>query len=102
MVGLIDREKHYPKELSGGEKQRVAIARALVNNPSIILADEPTGNLDMKNEKMIFKLFKKLSNIGKCVIVVSHSESIKNYSDETLFVKAGVLRGENYEIKRFN
>lgn len=102
MVGLIDREKHYPKELSGGEKQRVEIARALVNNPSIILADEPTGNLDMKNEKMIFKLFKKLSNIGKCVIVVSHSESIKNYSDETLFVKAGVLRGENYEIKRFN
>ena len=80
-VGLEDRKDHYPKELSGGEQQRVAIARALANNPEIILADEPTGNLDKKNETAIFELLKNISQDGKCVIIVSHSLNITNYAD---------------------
>lgn len=80
-IGIEDRAEHFPKELSGGEQQRVAIARALANNPDIILADEPTGNLDKKNEKIIFERLKKLSQEGKCVIVVSHSNEVKEYAD---------------------
>lgn len=91
-LGLKKRENHYPKELSGGEQQRVAIARALVNNPDIILADEPTGNLDKKNEEYVFKLLKKLSTDGKCVIVVSHNEKILKYSDINLELEEGELR----------
>ena len=78
-LGLEKRVNHYPSELSKGECQRVAIARALINNPNIILADEPTGNLDSKNERNIFELLKKLSLEGKCVIVVSPNEEIKKY-----------------------
>ena len=81
MVGLEDRENHYPKELSGGEQQRVAIARALANNPEIILADEPTGSLDPENEEKIMELLKSISKDGKCVIIVTHSNSVKKYSD---------------------
>ncbi len=81
-VGLGDRFEHFPKELSGGEKQRVAIARALANNPAIIIADEPTGNLDKTNEKKIFELLKKLSKSGKCIVVVSHSDIVKEYADK--------------------
>ena len=80
-VGLKERIHHFPRELSGGEQQRVAIARALANDPDIILADEPTGNLDSKNEKMVFEQLKKLSKDGKCVIVVSHSDLAKKYAD---------------------
>ena len=80
-VGLKDRIHHFPRQLSGGEQQRVAIARALANDPDIILADEPTGNLDSTNEKMIFEQLKKLSKEGKCVIVVSHSDLAKKYAD---------------------
>ncbi len=94
MINLCDRANHFPKELSGGEKQRVAIARALVNNPQMILADEPTGNLDNRNEQIIFNLLKKLSKIGKCVVVVSHSESITKYADKIIYIESGVLRGE--------
>ncbi len=94
MINLYNRINHFPKELSGGEKQRVAIARSLVNNPRIILADEPTGNLDKNNEEMIFSLFKKLANIGKCVIVVSHSEFIKKYADKILYLDNGIIRGD--------
>jgi len=81
-VNLSDRDEHYPKELSGGEKQRVAIARALANNPDVIIADEPTGNLDKTNEKKVFELLKSLSKEGKCIIVVSHSDVVKNYADK--------------------
>ncbi len=91
MVGLIDRKKHYSNELSGGEQQRVAIARALANNPDIILADEPTGNLDKKNEKEIFKILKKLSKNEKCVIVVSHSDTIYEYADNIFKLDEGNL-----------
>lgn len=88
---LEGRESHLPHELSGGEKQRVCIARALANNPSIILADEPTGDLDEENEKMIFNYLKELSNEGKCVIVVSHSSEVKNYADILIELKSGKL-----------
>ena len=91
MVGLENRINHYPKELSGGECQRVAIARSMANDPEIILADEPTGNLDEKNEKLIFEELKKLSEKGKCVIVVSHSPLIKKYADVVLSIKGGKL-----------
>ena len=90
-LGLEKRVNHYPSELSKGECQRVAIARALINNPNIILADEPTGNLDSKNEKNIFELLKKLSFEGKCVIVVSHNEEIKKYADVVLKIRDGKL-----------
>lgn len=91
-LGLEERINHYPKELSGGEQQRVAIARALINNPDIILADEPTGNLDKINEKYIFDLFKELvDKQKKCIIVVSHNEKIKQYADKVLYLKDGVL-----------
>lgn len=86
-VGLSDRTKHFPKELSGGEKQRVAIARALANNPKVILADEPTGNLDEENEEKIFEILKKLSQEGKCIITVSHSSYVKKYADIIYTIK---------------
>lgn len=88
-VGLSHRKKHFPKELSGGEQQRVAIARALANKPDIILADEPTGNLDRENETKIFEMLKILSQNNKCVIVVSHSNKIEQYADIVLKIKEG-------------
>ena len=91
---VLDRESHYPYELSGGEQQRVSLARALVNNPKYILADEPTGNLDSKNEDEVFNYLKDISK-DKCVIVVSHNEKIKNYADKVLYLEKGVLKDEN-------
>ncbi len=96
-IGLSERIDHYPNELSGGEQQRVAIARALANNPHIILADEPTGNLDAKTEKEIFATLKKLSQNGKCVIVVSHSEHVKEYADKVYKIVDGKLIGDENE-----
>ena len=90
-LGLNERINHYPKELSGGECQRVAIARSLANDPEIILADEPTGNLDEENEKLVFETLKSLAKKGKCVIVVTHSEEIKKYADEILKITKGKL-----------
>ena len=90
-LGLKDRINHFPKEMSGGEQQRVAIARSLANNPEIILADEPTGNLDEENEKLVFETLKDLAKKGKCVIVVTHSEEIKKYADEILKINKGKL-----------
>ena len=91
---VLDRESHYPYELSGGEQQRVSLARALVNNPKYILADEPTGNLDSKNEDEVFNYLKDISK-DKCVIVVSHNEKIKNYADKVGYLEKGVLKDEN-------
>ncbi len=90
-VGLSERANHFPKELSGGEQQRVCIARALANDPNIILADEPTGNLDEKNEQIIFEQLKELSKEGKCIIVVSHSNEVKKYADEIINLKSGEI-----------
>lgn len=88
-VGMKNRYNHFPRELSGGEKQRVAVARAIANNPDIILADEPTGNLDEHNEHEIFELLKNISNSGKCIIVVSHSNEVKKYADKVLKINKG-------------
>lgn len=93
-VGLENRVNHFPRELSGGEQQRVAIARALANNPDIILADEPTGNLDEQNETIIFDKLKKLSKNGKCVIVVSHSVEVKKYADVIIELNKGSIKKE--------
>ncbi|MGN0490466.1 ABC transporter ATP-binding protein [Ruminococcus sp.] len=90
-VGLSHRIDHYPSELSGGEQQRVAIARALANNPDFILADEPTGNLDSKNELMIFEELKKLTKSGKGVLVVSHNDAVIDFADTICIMKDGVL-----------
>lgn len=89
--GLSERVNHNPKQLSGGECQRVAIIRALINDPEIIIADEPTGNLDSKHEQEIFKLLKDISRTGKCVIVVSHNSNIKKYCDEIFYLEEGTL-----------
>lgn len=90
-LNLENRLEHFPNELSGGEAQRVAIARALVNNPNIILADEPTGNLDEELETEIFKILKTLTKENKCVIVVSHSSKIKEYADVVYTLKDGKI-----------
>lgn len=97
-VGLLNRKNHFPKELSGGEQQRIAIARALANNPNIIIADEPSGNLDKENEEIIFKILKKMSEEGKCIIVVSHSDEISAYADVNLILENGILN----EVKNDN
>ena len=94
-LGLKGRMNHYPHELSGGECQRVAIARALMNDPEIIIADEPTGNLDSENEIEIFEMLKEISQDGKCVIVVSHNDLIKSYADKVLYLNDGVLSDDN-------
>lgn len=90
-VGLTNRKEHYPFELSGGEQQRVAIARALANDPDFILADEPTGNLDSKNELMVFEELKKLCYLGKGVLVVSHNDAVIDFADKMYTMKDGVL-----------
>lgn len=93
-LGLSDRANHYPKELSGGEQQRAAIARSLANDPDCIFADEPTGNLDIENERIVFDNLKKLSRDNKCVFVVSHNEIVKEYADKLFYMENGILREE--------
>jgi putative ABC transport system ATP-binding protein len=88
-VGLKDRIHHLPSQLSGGEQQRVAIARALVNNPKIILADEPTGNLDSNTGKGIMEIFKQLNQHGKTIILVTHEDSCARYSSRITKLKDG-------------
>lgn len=91
MVGLTDRMHHKPNELSGGQRQRVAIARALVNNPSIILADEPTGNLDTKTSYEIMNIFEEINKKGNTVILVTHEEDIAKYAKRVIRLRDGVL-----------
>jgi len=90
-VGLSDRLKHRPNEISGGEKQRVAIARALINRPSIILADEPTGNLDSKTGQDIMKMIDKLHDEGNTIILVTHEPEIARYGKRIIHLKDGVI-----------
>lgn len=90
-VELTDRMNHLPSELSGGQKQRVAIARALVNDPTIILADEPTGALDSKTSAQIMKLLVELNNEGKTVIIVTHEEEIAAYTNRVITLRDGMI-----------
>ena len=90
-VGLGDRADHKPNELSGGQRQRVAIARALINNPSIVLADEPTGNLDSKSSLEIMNLFGKIHQEGNTVVMVTHEEDIAKYAKRTIRMIDGKL-----------
>lgn len=93
-VGLADRAKHLPSQLSGGEQQRVCVARALINYPEIILADEPTGNLDEKNEEIVVELFHKLHDEGTTLIVVTHDPEVAEVAQRTLVLRDGKLSKE--------
>lgn len=94
-VGLADRMDHLPNELSGGEQQRVAIARALAHNPSLIFADEPTGNLDSRNGRQILDLLFELANEGgKTLVIVTHDSQIASRGDRTLIIRDGVVAAE--------
>ena len=93
-VDLVDRATHNPNELSGGQRQRVAIARALVNNPSIILADEPTGNLDSKTSHSIMDLFSILHDRGNTIIMVTHEEDIAKFSKRIVRLKDGLISSD--------
>ena len=90
-MGLENRLTHLPNELSGGERQRVALARALANNPEVILADEPTGNLDSKRGKEVAEMFVRLSKQGKTIILVTHNMEIANYAKKIYKLKDGKI-----------
>ena len=92
IVGLVERMKHKPNQLSGGEKQRVAIARAMINKPKLILADEPTGNLDEDTGELIFSLFRKINKEhNQSIVVVTHARDLSQVTDRQIYLKRGVL-----------
>ncbi|EAH7088695.1 TPA: ABC transporter ATP-binding protein, partial [Campylobacter coli] len=91
-VGLSHRLSHLPSQLSGGEQQRVCIARALINNPEILLADEPTGNLDEANEKIVLETLQKLKNEGKTIVLITHNPELAKFADRTLILQHGILK----------
>jgi putative ABC transport system ATP-binding protein len=99
-VGLSDRAKHKPNELSGGQRQRVAIARALVCNPSIILADEPTGNLDSKTGDEIMKMLDELHSAGQTIILVTHEDYIAEHAERVVRLKDGLIESDVRRAKR--
>lgn len=103
-VGLKDRMHHRPNELSGGQRQRVAVARALVNDPAIILADEPTGNLDSKTSVEIMGLFEEIHRNGNTIIVVTHEEDIAQYAHRIVRIKDGLVENDrmNQNIRQVN
>ena len=93
-VGLSDRSSHSPSELSGGQQQRVAIARALVNKPSILFADEPTGNLDSKTGEDVMNLFKELNDNGQTIILITHEDSIAQQSNRIITIMDGLIKSD--------
>ncbi len=101
-VGLADRSHHKPNELSGGQIQRVAIARALVNNPAIILADEPTGNLDSKTSVEVMEIFGKIQSAGNTVVLVTHEEDIASYAKRVVRLRDGSIESDKIVIPTNN
>ena len=99
-VDLVPRMHHKPNELSGGQRQRVAIARALVNNPSIVLADEPTGNLDSKTGEEIMNLFENLHGQGNTIILVTHEMDIAQHAHRVIFIRDGKIASDEKVVKR--
>jgi len=97
-VSLTDRSHHKPNELSGGQCQRVAIARALINNPSLILADEPTGNLDSKTSIEIMDIFTDIQASGNTVVLVTHEEDIANYAHRIVRLRDGVIESDRRRV----
>ena len=100
-VALADRSHHKPNELSGGQIQRVAIARALVNNPAILLADEPTGNLDSKTSVEVMEIFSAIQSAGNTVVLVTHEEDIAAYAKRIVRLRDGVLKVMHSALKKF-
>jgi len=98
-VGIGDRAGHKPTELSGGQQQRVSICRALINEPDIILADEPTGALDSKSGLEIMKIFTDLKAKGKTIIMVTHTAEVAKYADRIIYMKDGAVMDNNYQLK---
>ena len=99
-VGLKDRHNHLPNQLSGGEQQRVCIARALINHPSIILADEPTGNLDEKNETIVLDILERLHNNGSTIIVVTHDQEVGVEAERIVFLEHGRIAREEKQKRQ--
>ena len=99
-VGLEDRMDHQPSELSGGQQQRVAIARALVNNPSILFADEPTGNLDSQTGHDVMQLFHNLHNQGQTIILITHENEVAAEAQRTIFIKDGLIESDTTKEKK--
>ena len=99
-VGLQDRAKHLPSQLSGGEQQRVCIARALINHPALILADEPTGNLDEKNEYIVMDIFEKLHNAGSTIIVVTHDPEVGDEAERMMVLEHGRIAREEMKQRQ--
>jgi len=94
ILGIAHRLKHFPQQLSGGQQQRVAVARALINNPKIILADEPTGNLDSRNGNEVMELLTDLHTSGSTILMVTHSDYDASFSQKTIFMKDGAILSE--------
>jgi putative ABC transport system ATP-binding protein len=100
MVGLADRAEHFPSQLSGGQQQRVAIARALVNHPAILLADEPTGNLDSRTSVEIMDIFQGLNDQGLTIVLVTHEHDISQYAKRVLIFRDGKIRKDEINVAR--